>query len=891
MRRLAGRLLALGFLLAGPAAAQAPTVEKVDPPSWWTGSTINPVRVLIRGRNLAGAVVRCVRVQCAGLRVNSAGTYAFVDVTIPGAAKPGRYPFTLSTASGSAEVPFEITAPLAKAGRFQGFGKDDVIYLIMPDRFANGDPSNDDPAVSRGQLDRANPRFYHGGDLAGVRQRLPYLKSLGVTAIWLNPLYDNSNQLNRRQSFGNQPVTDYHGYGATDFYAVEEHFGDLRKFRELVDAAHAQGIKIIADMVANHTGPYHPWAKDSPTPTWFHGTTERHLANTWQMWTTADPHATPAEREATLDGWFADVLPDLNQDDPEVARYIIQNSLWWVGMSGMDGIRQDTWPYVPRRFWRDWMTALRREFPRIKVLGEVYDGNPALVSFFEGGQARFDGIDDMVDLLYDYPLHFPMRRAFGEGRQLREVAQMLSNDRLYRDPTSLVTFLDLHDVSRFMSDRGATVAGLKLAFTFMLTTRGTPLLYYGDEIGMPGGGDPDNRRDFPGGWPGDPRNAFEASGRTAEEQEVFAHLQALLKLRAGHPELRAARTENLVTGEQTMVYRRGKLLVALNNDTAETRIRIPLGALGADLLGICATPKIEGNAPLIILPRRTGCIFPVTAETISGPSLGVMGDRRLHPDFASQFVAPRNVEVWLPPGYATHPAERYPVLYMHDGQNVFDPSTSFGGVDWAADETMTRLIRERKVRPAIVVAIWNTAKRYQEYMPARPLSGTTHSNGFGTTVQNSEIISDAYLKFLVTELKPFIDRTYRTRPGRADTFTMGASMGGLISAYAMTEYPQVFGGAACLSTGWPVADGAVIEYLRGHAPDPATHKFYFDLGTATLDAMFPPWQARADTVLRKAGYVDGRNYLSRTFPGAEHNERAWRDRLEIPLRFLLRPRS
>ena len=882
------RLVAAGWLVAGAAAAQAPVIEKVDPPNWWPGSTVNPVRVLIRGKNLAGASVQCPRVRCAGLTINAAGTYAFVDVTIPVASVPGRYPFTLRTASGSAEVPFELAAPLARAGRFQGFGKDDVIYLVMPDRFANGDPSNDDPTVSAGLLDRTKGRFYHGGDLAGIRQRLSYIKSLGATAIWLNPIYDNANTLNHREMYDNAPITDYHGYGAVDFYGVEEHFGDLAGFRQLVDEAHAQGLKIILDMVANHTGPYHPWVKDSPTPTWYNGTAEQHLANTWQIWTLADPHATPAVQKPILDGWFANILPDLNQDDPEVARYIIQNSLWWVAMSGMDGIRQDTWPYVPRRFWTPWMTALKREFPRLRVVGEVWDGNPALVSFFEGGRTRFDGIDNKVDMLFDFPLHYPIRRAFGEGGQVREVANMLSNDRLYLDPTSLVTFTGLHDVSRIRNDRGATTAGLKLAYTFLFTTRGIPLVYYGDEIGMEGRGDPDNRRDFPGGWRDDARNAFEASGRTADEQALYAHIQQLTKVRAGHPELRAAETTNLVTAEQVYVYRRGKLVVAINNDTTRTQVRVPVATLGADLLGICANPRIEANIPVVTLPARAGCIFPVTAESLPGPALGVTGERRMHPNFASALVAPRNVEVWLPPGYEANPAARYPVLYMHDGQNVFDPSTSFGGVDWAADETMTRLIAEKSVRPAIVVAVWNTGKRYQEYMPQQALAGTTsHSNGFGTMMPTSEIISDAYLKFLVTELKPFIDRTYRTRPGRADTFTMGASMGGLIAAYAMTQYPDVFGGAACLSTGWPVAEGAVIDYLRGHAPDPRTHRFYFDLGTATLDSLFPPWQARADSAMRGAGYVTGRNYLSRTFVGAEHNERAWRDRLEIPLRFLL----
>ncbi len=478
------------------------------------------------------------------------------------------------------EVPFSLVARQPAAGRYQGFGPNDVIYLIMPDRFADGDPSNDDPAVSKGLWNRSKARFYHGGDLAGIRQRLPYLQSLGITAIWLNPIYDNNNVLNRQEKYDGEPITDYHGYGATDFYAVDEHFGNLADVRSLVDEAHRHGIKVILDMVANHTGPYHPWVTNSPTPTWFHGTASKHLANEWQVWTLADPYSTPAVQRSTLDGWFIDILPDLDQDDPEVARYLIQNTLWWVAMSGMDGIRQDTWPYVPRHFWRSWMQAIRREFPALKVLGEVSDGNPALVSFFEGGRTQFDGIDDLVDYLYDYPLFYPLRRAFGEGRSIREVASMLSHDRLYRNPTSLVTFVDLHDVPRFRNDRGATTAGLELAYTFLLTTRGIPLLYYGDEIGLPGGGDPDNRRDFPGGWADDPRNAFDAGGRTAEEEQVFEHVKQLLAIRAARPGLRGRKTRTLVAGEQTLVYQRGRTVVGLNNDTTATTVRIPLTGAG-----------------------------------------------------------------------------------------------------------------------------------------------------------------------------------------------------------------------------------------------------------------------------------------------------------------------
>jgi glycosidase len=604
-----------GMLLhAALASAQSPVVEKVDPPDWWTRSTVNPVRVLVRGKNLTGARVRCTRVTCARVKVNEAGTYLFVDITIPGGAAPGSYPFRIVTAAGSAEVPFSLTAPLPPRGRFHGFGPDDVIYLIMPDRFANGDTTNDQPAVSRNLVDRTKGRYYHGGDLAGVRQRLPYLKSLGITAIWFNPVYDNNNQLNRREMYDNAPITDYHGYGAVDFYAVEEHFGDLALLKQLVDEAHRHGIKIILDLVANHTGPYHPWVTDPPTPTWYNGTADTHLANEWQVWTLADPYSTPAVRKSTLEGWFANILPDLNQDDPEVARYIIQNSLWWVARTGIDGIRQDTWPYAPRKFWRDWMAALKREYPALDVVGEVFDGNPATVAFFEGGRVKWDGIDDKVSSLFDFPLFFPLRRAFGEGKQLREVAQMLAHDRLYLNPHSLVTFLGLHDVQRFMNETGATPAGLKLAFTFLLTTRGTPLIYYGDEIGLPGGGDPDNRRDFPGGWPGDSVNAFEASGRTPEQEEIFTHVQRLLQLRAVRPGLRGARTQNLHVREQSWVYRRGETLVVLNNDTLQTTVRFPArpGDAGSDLLGVCPALRAEGSDVVVTVPARSGCLFPVS---------------------------------------------------------------------------------------------------------------------------------------------------------------------------------------------------------------------------------------------------------------------------------------
>ncbi|MGQ4660548.1 alpha/beta hydrolase-fold protein [Lysobacter sp. F6437] len=271
------------------------------------------------------------------------------------------------------------------------------------------------------------------------------------------------------------------------------------------------------------------------------------------------------------------------------------------------------------------------------------------------------------------------------------------------------------------------------------------------------------------------------------------------------------------------------------------------------------------------------------------PALDATGRVDSWQDVPSAHVAPRNVDVWLPPGYDDDPARRYPVLYMHDGQNLFDPALSYTGVDWGVDEAMTRLITDGAVREAIVVGIWNTPRRFQEYMPRKPVSGDTLPSGVDGVppLPTADIVSDAYLRFLVDELKPWIDATYLTRPERDDTLVMGSSMGGLISLYAAAEYPDVFGGVGALSTHWPVGEGIVVDWLGEHLPDPATHRLYFDHGTTTLDAGYAPYQQRMDQRLRDAGYVEGDNWSSRVFEGAAHNEAAWRARIDVPLRFLL----
>ena len=625
--------LVFAFILAAVSAcaAQAPSVEKVEPPNWWAGHSVNPVRVMIRGKNLNGARVDTLSgqgIRTGLVRVNEAGTYLFVDVYIAPDAKPGKRQLLIGKHDGSvgAAVPFEISAPLPREGRFQGFTQDDVIYFIMPDRFADGDPSNNNPAKSPGLYDRTKPRYYHGGDFQGIINHLAYLKELGVTAIWINPVYDNTDRLDEKETYPEveggpkRPTTAYHGYGAIDFYGVEEHYGTMRTLRELVDKAHALGLKVIQDQVANHTSPYHPWVANPPTLTWFNGTDLYHLSNNWQKWTTMDPHGTDATRRRNLSGWFIDILPDLNQDDEEVKRYLIQNTLWWLGTVGFDAVRMDTLPHVPRAFWRDWSAAIKREYPNVNVLGEVFDGDPALLSYFQKGRAGHDGIDTGIDTVYDFALHYAIRDAFARGGSVRQLEQVLAHDYLFPNPDALVPFIGVHDMLRFMSEKGATVEGLKLAQTFLLTTRGTPLLYYGDELAMPGGPDPDNRRDFPGGFAGDARNAFTKEGRTAVENEVFEHLKLLIKLRADFPALRRGTLLQLYDEEQQTAYVRAlgaqRVIIAINNDPRPASFAFRVGGLGLDnarlhdQLGTMKSDVLVNNGVLALaMPPRSAVVL------------------------------------------------------------------------------------------------------------------------------------------------------------------------------------------------------------------------------------------------------------------------------------------
>ena len=370
----------------------------------------------------------------------------------------------------------------------------------------------------------------------------------------------------------------------------------------------------------NHTGPYHPWVDDPPTPTWFNGTKARHLKNVFQTWVLHDPRAVESLKRETMEGWFLDFLPDLNQHDPEVARYLIQNTLWWIGTTGLDGIRMDTWQYVPNSFWAEWTSRVKREFPKFKVVGEVKDGDVVHTSFFQGGRTRFDGVDSGLDSLLDFPLFYPIRHAFAEGKAIDEIPKTLAKDYLYTNSEILVTLLGGHDDGRFMSEKGATIAGLKLANAFVLTTRGVPQLYYGDELAMEGPDEPTTRGDFPGGFPGDKRNAFTAAGRSKDEQELFEFIRRLTALRRELEPLQIGALVNLYVAEQQYAYARtlgnNAVVVVFNNDNNAAQFEFDVaraglrdGAIMHDRLAVVRDITIRDGKLRVNLPKRSVAIF------------------------------------------------------------------------------------------------------------------------------------------------------------------------------------------------------------------------------------------------------------------------------------------
>ena len=525
------------------ATPASPCIDKVDPPNWWVGLP-SPL-LLLHGTNLLGAKFSVLGkdVAITQSEIVSSGHYAFLWLATK-SSLPQALRIRVTTAAGSTETHFRLDRRVSAA--HAGFSPTDMMYLIMTDRFADGDPSNDPQPSERDQ-----PRGWHGGDFRGIQQHLDYLQQLGVSTLWTTPVYDNDG--------GAQA---YHGYSATDLYRTDPHFGTLADLRQLSDSLHRRSMKLVLDTVPNHLGAAHPWAADPPTPDWFHGTRADHRIASDNFPTIIDPHATWEQRRGVTEGWFANVLPDLNQENPLVRLYLIQNAIWWIETTGADGLRYDTFPYVARSFWAALDDQLRVLYPHLTTVGEVYNGSPVIASYFAGGVTR-DGIDTGLSTPFDFPTFFALRHALSPPesasektphRGLSVLEDVLGQDWLYPHPERLVTFIGNHDTARFLSQPGATVSALKLAFLLLATLRGMPQIYSGDEVAMRGAEDPDNRHDFPGGFPGDAHNAFTAVGRTPEQADVHDWVASLFQFRLHHPDLANGQQQDLFIDDSALVY-------------------------------------------------------------------------------------------------------------------------------------------------------------------------------------------------------------------------------------------------------------------------------------------------------------------------------------------------
>ena len=549
----------------------AQKIYRVDPPNWWVGMENPELQILIYGENLAQYQVSLDRPELySGVLLTENLNYLFVNLSIPKNTKAGELKIDLSKNGKIVKsLSYSLKERVERPGGYGGFKASDVMYLIMPDRFANGDPSNDNVEGMKEGCDRALPDGRHGGDIQGIIDHLDYVKELGATALWINPLTEND-----------MPSYSYHGYATTDHYKIDPRFGTNEDYLQLVREAQKKGLKMVQDIVLNHCGLEVWWKDDVPAKDWVYQFPE-FTRTTYNVASITDPHASPEDVKMMVDGWFDKSMPDLNQRNPLVANYLIQNSIWWIEYAGLDGIRLDTQPYSDRFMVAEWGRRIREEYPNFNIVGEAWVQNPIWVAYWQERKDNKDGFNSMVPVVKDFALMFAIREALIEkaawNKGMVKIYNVLSQDYAYADPYKLLTFGDNHDLSRMLTHFEGDVDRLKMAVAILATTRGIPSFYIGTEILMEGDekqGHGKMRKDFPGGWPGDQNNAFTKEGRTEAQDEMFNYVVTLLNWRKDKDVIHNGHLTHYLPKENVYVYFRHnqheRVMVVINNNTART---------------------------------------------------------------------------------------------------------------------------------------------------------------------------------------------------------------------------------------------------------------------------------------------------------------------------------
>ena len=522
-------------------------ISRIDPTDWYVDMKDHTLQLMVYGKG-----IREAEVSVRGAKVDSvvqleSPNYLLVYLNVK-RAKAGVLPLTFTLGDKKTTVAYTLKEREMKGKDRQGFTNADVLYMLMPDRFAQGENHNPQvEGMNAYKEDRTQPSLRHGGDLEGIRQHLDYFKELGVTALWFTPVLENNSPDNENG------FSTYHGYATTDYYRVDPRFGTNADYRKLIDEAHQKGLKVVMDMIFNHCGFEHPWVADLPSKDWLNlpewlaeskGTSDptgtSFLQTSYKLTPVLDPYASKVDMKETVDGWFVPTMPDLNQRNPHVMRYLVQNSIWWIETAGIDGIRMDTYPYADRQGMAEWMRILDREYPNFNTVGETWVTEPAYTAAWQKG-SRLSTMNSYLKTVMDFSFFDRLSLAKNEETDgwwngMNRIYNSLCYDYLYENPSNVMAFIENHDTDRFLGE-GCDTLALKQALGLLLTINRTPQLYYGTEVLMNGTKavtDGNVRKDFPGGFPGDEHNAFTAEGRTSAEQSMFTWLSKLLHWRQGN---------------------------------------------------------------------------------------------------------------------------------------------------------------------------------------------------------------------------------------------------------------------------------------------------------------------------------------------------------------------
>ena len=567
-------LIVFLFSWGGGQTARAMEIKKVAPSFWWAGMKNPELQILLYGEDLA---LSDVSVSGEGIYLketvrqdNPNYLLLYLDLS---EAKAQTFQILLKHGKKKLQIPYELKSRVRRGEDVKGFTSEDVLYLIMPDRFANGNPENDVvDGMREKKIDRADSFARHGGDIQGISNHLDYIADLGVTAIWLNPTQENDMESG-----------SYHGYAITDYYQIDRRFGSNEDFCALVEKAHERNLKVVMDMIFNHCGSENYLFKDKPSKEWFNYHSN-YVQTSFKTASVMDIHASAFEKKIATDGWFTSVMPDFNQRNRHVVRYLIQSSIWWIEYAGINGIRQDTHPYADFDFMSQWCKEVLDEYPYFNIVGETWLNSNVLVSYWQKDSKLAAPLNSNLPTVMDFPLQALINQAFDEetgewGGGLYKLYDYQTQDLVYANPMNLLTFLDNHDTSRFAQtdEMAKNLKRYKQAMVFLLTTRGIPQIYYGTEIlmtGDKGKGDGDLRKDFPGGWQGDTRNCFAKNGRTALENEAFEFTRQLLNWRKGNQVIGKGSLKHYSIQNGVYVYQRefnGKSVVIIMNGTDDSK--------------------------------------------------------------------------------------------------------------------------------------------------------------------------------------------------------------------------------------------------------------------------------------------------------------------------------